>query len=281
MLDARRKQIEDALFPEGAEEVKFHRHSAPLYELMDQRPSPGEWQSMSRTKKTKDNKSRFVISINNDTEAVLREQRFKAFNAFSLSDMMEFQVQVEQVAELQPEEEEDVTWSVVKAVRMIARQSVTAHQSMRDSGTLGQNGEVYKTYNFLRVIYLVMWRVAFDSSSAESFFRTYARDFAKQVRGCPGMMPNYKGWSDNTASSTSKKLRCLFCGKAGHLSGSAHHEAEIAAGSAAYSQTRLKNALAEVSRDKALKADAKKRWANRIREYYASMSTGDAGSAES
>ena len=194
-MDERQKRIEDSLFPEGAKAVKFHFHSPPDTTLMSQIPDPGKLQEMSRRKRQDRQKEKGrgglgKLGFNNEMEAILTQRKTRTFNAFSLSELMEFQQAVEDVAAYQDPEEDEITWSMVDAVRTVCRNAIRVHAGMRDSNTLGPSGENFKAYVHLNLQFLVMWREVYDNPNAELLFWSYATNtYAKKWRGCPGMAP--------------------------------------------------------------------------------------------
>ena len=138
LLDDLQKRIEDSLFPEGAKKVIFHYHSAPRWREVSVIPLPGKLQEMSREAVDKDGKRvRPALTLDNGMKATLATQKMKSFDAFALSDLMEFRQAVEFVAGFQPAKNDDVTWSMVDAVRLICDNAVRMNASMRDAGDLG------------------------------------------------------------------------------------------------------------------------------------------------
>ena len=254
--------------------MKFHFHSPPDTTLMSQIPDPGKLQEMSRSKRQDKQKGKGrgdsgKLAFNNEMEAILTQRKTRTFNAFSLSELMEFQQAVEDVAAYQDPEEDEVTLSMVDAVRTVCRNAIRVHAGMRDSNTLGSSGENFKAYVHLNLQFLVMWREVYDNPSAELLFWSYATNtYAKKWRGCPGMAPKMVGVSDAGSSKQQQTHDiCLYCGKQGHRSDSPIHAQEIAEGSVP--TDGLQNALTEVAKNAKLSADRRKHWSARIRGYWA------------
>ena len=266
MLDKKQKRVENQLFPDDADEVTIFEFDVPDVKLCQKIPLPGKAQALTTSKDAK-----HVISFGNDMKAELAEKVFKSFDAFSLADLMEFQETVEYVASYQPAENKRVTESVVQAVRVIASNAVHLYSSMRDSDTMGNHGENFKAYTYLQIMYLVMFREAFDSSLAELWFVSYAPKFARMARGCPGMAPFKDVREAAAATSASSNDRCLVCGKKGHRADSDVHKAEIAEGALSMSPGKLKSALAYIASDATLNAEQKRSWSARIKAFYAKM----------
>ena len=216
------------------------------------------------------------ITFDDKTQAVLAEKRFKAFPAFSLSDLMQFQQQVEHVAELQSDEEREAAMTVVDAMRLIARIAIRVHQAMRDSGEFGPNGENFRAFTYLHVQFLVMYREVYAGANAEQYFWNKAKQFASKARGCPGMSPwtNTAGGNSNSNKATKGHERCLVCGKRGHRSDAEIHQEQMAEGAAAYSESQMQQALGVVAQDNSLTADKKKTWSGRIKAFWAALKTG-------
>ena len=277
LLDEQQKNIEDSLFQEDAAEIQFDFETCPRPGLMSSIPNPGQAQAMSRSRKGTHVPR---LTFDDKTQAVLAEKRFKAFPAFSLSDLMEFQQVVEQVAEFQPVEEDAATWSVVDAVRLIAKIAIRIHKTMRDAGELGQNGENFRAFTYLYIQFLVMYRAVYAGANAEHYFWGQAQLFAKRARGCPGMSP----WQTHDASQSHNSAgrgheRCLVCGKRGHKSSTQTHETQLAEGAAAYSSEQMQAAISIVARDSALSAEKKKEWTGRIKAFWATLKEGGGGGA--
>ena len=159
-------------------------------------------------------------------------------------------------------------------MNVIAANAIQVHASMRDSDSLGAHGENFKAYTYLQVMYMVMFGEVFEGALAEMFFWTYALKFAIKARGCPGMAPwrGPKSLDQNTKVSSTE--RCLFCGKPGHRADSGIHQDELAEGSGAYSDDRMKKALTTISNDTKLSAEHKKRWSNRVKAFWAKLLAG-------
>ena len=232
-------------------------------------PLPGQAGALTTSSDTK-----HVLSFSNNMEAVLSEKTFKSFKAFSLSELMEFQQLVQYVARYQPQENQDITDSVVEAVNVIAANSIQTHASMRDADALGHHGENFKAYTYLQVMYMVMFREVFEGALAEMFFWDYAKKFAIKARGAPGMGPRRNANDTDSESTVSKSERCLFCGKAGHRASSSIHKHEMAEGAGCYSQDNLRKALATITSDTKLSAELKKQWTIRIKAFWAKMQNG-------
>ena len=111
-------------------------------------PLPGRAGALTTSKDAK-----HVLSFGNNMEAVLAEKTFKSFKAFSLSELMEFQQLVQYVAQFQPKEKQEVTDSVVEATNVIAANAIRTYGAMRDADSLGPNGENFKAYTYLQVMY--------------------------------------------------------------------------------------------------------------------------------
>lgn len=276
MLDKEQARVEKQVFNKDADEVYIYDFDVPVMSKIVKIPLPGKSGALTTSKDSK-----HVIAFSNKMEAVLAEQTFKSFKAFSLSDLMEFQQLVRYVAAYQPVDRQDVTDSVVEAVEVISNNSIQVHASMRDSDSLGPNAENFKAYTYLQIMYMIMFREAFEGALAEMFFWTYAAKFAKIARGCPGMGPSRHLPPSTSASGGSSKDRCLFCGKAGHRADSGVHRLEVAEGGATYSQGQAKKALAAISDDTKMSADLKRKWAVRVRAFWAKLTTdgGDSGSS--
>ena len=274
LLDSRQKNIEESLFYEDACEVEFHYSSCPPPGLISRLPNPGEIQAMSRTGKSK---AVPKLTFDNKMQAVLAEKKFKAFPAFSLSDLMEFQQSVEHVAAFQTTEDDEVTSSVLQAIRLICSISIRVHREMRDAGELGRNGENFRAFTYLYVQFLVMFRMVYAGGSAEQYFWNRAIKYAPKVRGCPGMSP----WSTTDDEKKSpavtgrKTDRCLVCGKPGHRSDSALHQAQLAEGSGAYSESEMKKALDYIKQDSSLSPEKKKEWSGRTKAFWAALRVTD------
>ena len=275
LLDSRQKIIEESLFYEDACEVEFHYTSCPPPGLISRLPNPGEVQAMSRTGKSKTVPK---LTFDNKMQAVLAEKKFKAFPAFSLSDLMEFQQSVEHVAAFQTTEEDEATSSVLQAIRLICSIAIRVHREMRDAGELGRNGENFRAFTYLYVQFLVMFRMVYAGGSAEQYFWNRAIKYAPKVRGCPGMSPWSSATDDDkksTASTGRKSDRCLVCGKPGHRSDSELHQAQLAEGSGAYSESEMKKALNYIKQDSSLSADKKKEWCGRTKAFWAALKVTD------
>ena len=237
MLDRQQKRIEDQLFQ--GQEICIYELEVPDIKLVQRIPLPGKAQALSAEKDDE-----HVIELTNGLKATLADQQFKSFNAFSFSDLMEFQQVVQYVASYQPEENRDLSDSVVEGVRVIVNNSISMHATMRDSDSMGPYGENFRAYTYLQVMYLIMFGEVFEGTLADMFFLSYAPKFAVKARGCPGMGP----WKDvklaANAPSAKSKDRCLVCGKPGHRADSDVHKAELAEGSMAMSPEQMSSALA-------------------------------------
>ena len=266
MLDKKQKRVENQLFPDDADEVAIYEFDVPDVKLCQKVPLPGKAQALTTSKDAK-----HVLSFGNDMKAELAEKTFKSFEAFSLSDLMEFQETVEYVASYQPVEKKRVTESVVQAVRVIASNAIHMYSTMRDSDTMGNHGENFKAYTYLQIMYLVMFREAFDSALAELWFVSYAPKFARMARGCAGMAPFKDVREAAAATSARPNDRCLVCGKKGHRADSDVHKAELAEGGLSMSSDKLKSALAYIASDDTLNAEQKRSWSARIKAFYAKM----------
>ena len=269
MLDKEQSRVEKQLFHEEAEMVLIYEMDVPQMQKCVKIPLPGKAGALTTSKDAK-----HVLSFGNNMEAVLAEKTFKSFKAFSLSELMEFQQLVQYVARYQPAERQDVTDSVVEAVNVIAANSIQTYAAMRDADALGPHGQNFKAYTYLQVMYMVMFREAFEGSLAEMFFWDYAVKFAIKARGSPGMGPEKCPKVGDSESTVSMSERCLFCGKAGHRASSSIHKHEIAEGGGGYSQENLKKALANIANDQKLTADLKRRWSGRIKAFWAKMQSG-------
>ena len=263
MLDKQQKRVEDQLFPDDAEEVCIYEECVPDIKLMQKIPLPGKAQALTTGKD-----AGHVLSFSNDMKAMLSEKTFKSFDAFSLADLMEFQQTVHYVASYQKSDRKDVTDSVVEAVNVIVSNAVSMHATMRDSNSLGPYGENFRAYTYIQVMYLIMFREAFEGTLPEMVFSQYASKFAVKAQGCPGMAP----WKDpklaTNAEKAKSKDRCLLCGKSGHRADSDVHKAELAEGSVNMSSEQLSAALANIAKDSGLNAEQKRSWSERIRAFW-------------
>ena len=268
MLDKRQKRIEEQLFPKDAKQIIIYDFEVPDMKLIQKIPLPGKAQALTTGKD-----AGHVLSFANDMKAVLAEKTFKSFDAFSLSELMEFHQQVEYVASYQPEENKDVTESVVEGVRVIARNAISLHATMRDSDSLGPYGENFRADTYVQVMYMIMFREVFEGALAEMFFWNYAPKFAVKARGCPGMAP----WKDMRLATNATKAksqdRCLLCGKAGHRADSDVHKAELAEGSLSTSSDQLSGALSNIAKDQGLNAEQKRSWSARVRSFWSKLKT--------
>lgn len=263
MLDKKQKRIEEQLFPNEAEEITIYDFEVPDIKLCLKIPLPGQSQALTTGRDAK-----HVLSFSNDMQAVLAEKTFKSFDAFSLSDLLEFQHAVEYVAAYQPEENKRVTQSVVEGMKVIVVNAVNLHATMRDSDSLGSYGENFKAYTYLQVMYLIMFREVFEGTLAEMFFWNYAPKFAVRARGCAGMAP----WKDAKIATDARKAncndRCLLCGKTGHRADSDVHKADLAEGALTTSSEQLKEALATIAKDATLNVEQKRSWSARIKAFW-------------
>ena len=266
MLDKQQKRIENQLFPANADEVTIYDFDVPDVKRCQKIPLPGKAQAL-----TTSSDAGHVLSFSNDMKAVLSERTFKSFDAFSLADLMEFQQTVEYVASYQPEDNKRVTESVVQAVRVIANNAIHLYATMRDSDSMGNHGENFKAYTYLQVMYLVMFREAFEGALAEMFFVTYAPKFAKKARGCAGMAPFKDVKEVAGATAATSNDRCLVCGKPGHRASSDVHKAELAEGSLSTSPEQLKSALEYIAHDATLNAEQKRSWSARTKAFWGKM----------
>ena len=269
LLDKEQSRVEKQLFHEDAETVFIYEFDVPEMHKCVKIPLPGQPGALTTNKDAK-----HVISFGNNMEAVLAEKTFKSFKAFSLSELMEFQQLVQYVAEYQPEENEDITDSVVEGVNVIASNSIQTYSSMRDADSLGPHGQNFKAYTYLQVMYMVMFREVFEGSLAEMFFWDYAKKFAVKARGAAGMGPSKCTKVSESEPAVGASERCLFCGKAGHRASSNIHKHELAEGGGCYSQENLRKALATIANDVKLNAELKKRWSTRIKAFWAKMQDG-------
>ena len=185
LLDKAQAKVERQLFQPNADIVAILTEDVPIMSNCVKIPLPGKAQALTTSANQK-----HVISINEKMQAVLAEKTYSSFEAFDLAELMRFRQLVEYVASCQDcetDEDQDRVDSVVEAVRVIADNSIRVHNSMREAGTLGEQGENFRAYTYIQVYYLVMFREAFDGAMAEMFFMTYAANFAVKARGCPGM----------------------------------------------------------------------------------------------
>ena len=272
LLDKKQARVEKLLFCPNASVTHIYSDEVPFMRELSMIPRPGQAGALTTSKD-----ERQVITFNNDMEATMAEKTFKSFDAFSLHDLMEFQQVVQYVAQYQPDDAREVTESVVEGVRVICANAIQAQSDMRDSGTLGTNGENFRAYTYLQVMYLVMFREVFEGAISEMFWATYAAKFAVKVRGAPGMAP----WKGITGEAVKRKLskhdRCLLCGKAGHFADDPRHADEAGEFGTTQAQDRLRTALANIAKDKNLSAADKKRWSVRTRAFWATVGTGDRG----
>ena len=275
MLDKKQKRIEEQLFPNDAKEVCIYEQEVPDMKLVQKIPLPGKAQALTTGKD-----AGHVLSFANDMKAVLAERTFKSFDAFSLSDLLEFKQVVDYVASYQPEESKRVAESVVEGVTVIVNNAISLHATMRDANELGQYGENFKAYTYLQVMYLIMFREAFEGTWSDMFFWNYAPKFAIKARGCPGMAP-WKNPNLATEAPTAKSQdRCLLCGKKGHRADSDVHKQELAEGSRTVSPDQLSAALANIAKDSSLNAEQKRSWSARTRSFWSKLSKEAVQSAE-
>lgn len=179
---------------------------------------------------------------------------------------------VEYVAGFQPEEEDEVTWSVVDAVRLICRNAIQVHASMRDSASLGEQGSHFRAFAYLQVQYLVMYREVYDAANAEQCFWLKSERFAVKARGCPAMSSRSGTIPTNTSKSATKiQPRCLICGKLGRRANSEVHQAAMAEGAEAFSPEKLRQAVARITQDASLTAEKQKQWSGRIKAFWATL----------
>ena len=263
MLDKQQKRIENQLFPDDAEEVVIYDFEVPDIKLVQKIPLPGKAQALTTGKDAS-----HVLSFSNDMQAVLGEKTFKSFDAFSLSDLMEFQQLVLYVASYQPKDKKEVADSVVEGVNVIASNAISLHATMRDADSLGPYGENFRACTYLQVMYLIMFREVFEGALAEMFFSSYAPKFAVKARGCPGMAPKKDAKIAANVHNAKSNDRCLVCGKPGHRADSDVHKDELAEGSLTMSQSQMSSALAYVAKDSSLDAGQKKLWSTRIRAFW-------------
>ena len=266
LLDKEQAQVEKLLFHEDADAVLIYFADVPYPKCANQIPPPGQAGALTTTKDSK-----HTLTFNNDMEAVMAEKTFKSFKAFSLSEMMEFQQMVEYVAAYQPPERAEVTASVVEGVRVIAKNAIQAHADMRDSGTLGANGENYRSNNYIQVMYMVMFREVFEGAMSDMWFATFAAKFAYKHRGSSGLSPWRGSGVQQRGSQASARDRCLRCGKAGHKASDARHANDVAEGGTAGAQDELRAALSTIENDDELARADKKRWSTRIRAFWAAL----------
>ena len=269
MLDKKQKRVENQLFGEEGGEVVIYEFDVPDVKLVQKIPLPGKARAFTPSKDA--DTANHVITFGNDMKAELAEKHYKSFEAFSFAELMEFKETVEYVASYQPEEKKRVTESVVEAVQVIARNATHLYSTMRDSDTMGNYGENFKAYTYVQIMYLVMFREAFDNSLAEMFFMNYAPKFATMARGCPGMAPFKDVREATAATKASAKDRCLVCGKPGHRADSDVHKAELAEGSRSMSPEQLRSALAYIASDATLNAEQKRSWSARIKAFWAKL----------
>ena len=269
MLDKKQKRVENQLFGEEGGEVVIYEFDVPDVKLVQKIPLPGKARAFTPSKDA--DTANHVITFGNDMKAELAEKHYKSFEAFSFAELMEFKETVEYVASYQSEDKKRVTESVVEAVRVIARNATHLYSTMRDSDTMGNHGENFKAYTYVQIMYLVMFREAFDNSLAEMFFMNYAPKFATMARGCPGMAPFKDVREASSAAKASSKDRCLVCGKPGHRADSDVHKADFAEGSMSTSPEQLKSALAYVASDATLNAEQKRSWSARIKAFWAKL----------
>ena len=269
MLDKKQKRVENQLFGAEGGEVVIYEFDVPDVKLVQKIPLPGKARAFTPSKDA--DTANHVITFGNDMKAELAEKHYKSFEAFSFAELMEFKETVEYVASYQSEDKKRVTESVVEAVRVIARNATHLYSTMRDSDTMGNHGENFKAYTYVQIMYLVMFREAFDNSLAEMFFMNYAPKFATMARGCPGMAPFKDVRESSSAAKASSKDRCLVCGKPGHRADSDVHKAEFAEGSMSRSPEQLKSALAYIASDATLNAEQKRSWSARIKAFWAKM----------
>ena len=269
MLDKEQSRVEKQLFQDDAEMVLIYDFEVPEIQKCVKIPLPGKAGALTTSKDAK-----HVLSFGNNMEAVLAEKTFKSFKAFSLSELMEFQQLVQYVAQFQPKERQEVTDSVVEATNVIAANAIRTYGAMRDADSLGPNGENFKAYTYLQIMYMVMFREAFEGALSDIMWWDYAKKFAIKARGSPGMGPSRCPNVSDSQPKVGASERCLFCGKAGHRASSNIHKHEMAEGGAGYSQENLSKALANIAKDDRLTAELKKRWSGRIKAFWAKMQNG-------
>ena len=271
LLDKAQAKVSRQLFPPNASEIEFISNDVPDLAKMGQIPVPGKAQALTSAGEKQS------LTFDNNMTATLAPKKFSTFKAFTLAELLEFSQRVEYISKLQPVQDETVTNSVVKAVRLIVEKAVRTYTSMKATERLGEGGMYFKAFTYLYLMYLVMFRKVFTGTMAEMFFRDFARDFAVKARGCPGMA----AWTPSTSSSEPKintNEICLKCGERGHKASDPRHQAELAEGSA--SPEQMRQALAKVESYKSLSTDQKKHWSLRIKGFWKKLS-GDGGDAES
>ena len=273
LLDKEQAKIKKMLFPANADPVLVYENDVPIMRQVLRIPLPGTPGAL-----TTDKSNKHVISFSNNMEAVLEEKKFKSFDAFSLSQLMEFQQTVEYVAEYLPDDMHDVAESVVAGVRVIVRNAVQVHAAMRDSDSLGPHGVNFKSNVYTQIMYMAMFREVFDGTMSHMFWWTYSMKFSAKASGCAGMGPSKKDHGSG-GSGASSSGRCLVCGEAGHTAASDVHQDDMAEGGMAYSQGQLRKALATVASDTTLTAESKKHWSGRIKKYWAALERGGGGVA--
>lgn len=269
MLDKQQSRVKKQMFYAKAEPVWIYDFDVPVWRLIEKIPLPGETGALTTAEATPT-----YIALGNGMKAELAEKSFKSFRAFSLSELLEFQEVVEYVADTQQSVSADVADSVVAGMRVICKNAIQVHSSMRDSGSLGPNGENFKAYTYIQVMYLVMYREVFMGALAEMFFWSYAPKFAIKARGCLGMGPRPPVKQASAPAKSHGSDRCLVCGKAGHRADSDVHAREIAEGRLTYSKSQLRCALAEVNGDDSLSAERKRHWTGRITKYWEKAGSG-------
>ena len=186
---------------------------------------------------------------------------------------MEFNQVVRWLGASQPPDQQERAQSVVDGVAVIADNAIRVHATLRDTGQLGEHGQVLKAYIYLQIYYLIMFREVFNNGLAEMFLMQSAKDFALKTAGCPGMGPaKSKGSSSSSGSrQDGSSNRCLFCGKAGHHATSGVHASELAEGNVSYSQSQLQQALTAITNDSSMSNDQKRTWMTRVKAYFAKM----------
>lgn len=268
ILDKEKAKIQKQLFIPKADFVAILWDDVPQIQNMSVIPDPGKAQAL-----TVSEDSKHVLSFDNGMNAVLAEKTYSSFKAFSLAELMEFNQVVRWLGASQPPDQQERAQSVVDGVAVIADNAIRVHASLRDTGQLGEHGQVLKAYIYLQIYYLIMFREVFDNGLAEMFLMQSAKDFALKTAGCPGMGPARSVSSSRSKGSNPEvnANRCLFCGKSGHHATSGVHASQLAEGNVSYSQSQLQQALSVISNDSAMSNDQKRTWMTRIKAYFAKM----------